>query len=670
MLSSEETEITQPQDEDHAFRTNDNQFGDLEHILNASAYYERLDMLELTTAEICGISKHPPEHNLTYNTTYPECLEALSKAKRALCNLQREGFCGDSFSILCEKPERPNVAIAIHFSIAEIDSLLASVRQYEMDPKGPTCDQDVLTAIDEKVGAGGETTLYRSERDMRVSQFVFISVMLTLGLVSFSGSHVCQFTENLWDQDMVDIPVSREYSYSLRQLACLKGFVGGPAWVLGRNDERNDNEQGLKVSLLVQDLQELWGPVWLVGGTDGEGSMIRTERGFIVPIPRGEQPDSSLGEIECHWAEDIPDHVRQANPIRLTSTSRILIGTETIQITRKVGLTDNPFCESEVWQIEERVHKQLQYSGTWNEFYTREGYDVQLTGGQYVTVGGIIRYKRNPMRTMKNSIVDACLAPATDINPLLKLNIGLEVSACTGNARRVTLWDVLRLSKSKGSSGNCEHEIASPKCIQSCWNCRSSDEDIRSTIVNSILALQHTGLDPDGNLQAYWPFVEGGWNHRISPTPYNKWLDILTDSRDGATFAVASQNCLVFQDMCAGPCYCPQSYLKEEQKTCLSIRLLPRPVSARDRGTRHRRFSIRSPSPECDLGELSPDMGFRVGKRSLTVNKAWKGRSRAMVANTNGTFGFRAPEFREQVNPDIKAGEPIEVIVCSKSFMV
>lgn len=471
MLSSEETEITQPQDEDHAFRTNDDQFGDLEHILNASAYYERLDMLELATAEICGISKHPPE---SYNITYYECLEALGKAKCALCNLQREGFCGDSFSILCEKPERPNVAIAIHFSIAEIDMLLASLRQHEMTSKGSISGQKDLTAILEKVGADVEATGHRSERDLRVSQFSFISIMLPLGLVSFSGSHVCLFSQNLWDQDMVDIPVNLEYSFSLRQLACLKGFVGGPAWVLGRNDGRKNKGQGLKVSLLVQDLQELWGPVWLVGGTAGKGSMIRTERGFIVPVPREEQPDSSLGEIECHWAEDIPDHIRQTNPIRLTSMSRILIGTETIQIVTRVGLTYNPFCESEIWQIEERVHKQLQYSGTWNEFYTREGYDVQLTGGQYVTVGGIIRYKRNPMRTMKNSIVDACLAPGTDINPLLKLNIGLEVSACTGNARRVTLWDVLRLSRSKGSSNNCEHEIASPKCIQSCWNCRSS----------------------------------------------------------------------------------------------------------------------------------------------------------------------------------------------------
>jgi hypothetical protein len=61
-----------------------------------------------------------------------------------------------------------------------------------------------------------------------------------------------------------------------------------------------------------------------------------------------------------------------------------------------------------------------------------------------------------------------------------------------------------------------------------------------------------------------------------------------------------------------------------------------------------------------------------VGKRYLTVKKAWKGHYKAMVAITSSNLGvgpwMGTLDFREQVNPDIKGGEPVEVVICSKSF--
>lgn len=280
------------------------------------------------------------------------------------------------------------------------------------------------------------------------------------------------------------------------------------------------------------------------------------------------------------------------------------------------------------------------------------------------------------MRTMKKSIIDACSAPETDIEALLKLKIGLEISACTGNARRVTLWDALRLSK---AAPLCKHKMADPDCFKSCWNHRSSGslnfeaqvsptaltpDQIRLTIINSIRGLQHTGLDPEGSLQACWPFVDGNWNHRIAATPHNKWFDVIADSRDTATFAVVSQDCLVSGEVCS------QSFLDEEQRTCLSTLVLPRSIMKSDRASRRRHYELLGESPECELGNMPPETVFRVGKRSLTVKKPWQGRGRAMVATTSAGFGFGIPEFREQINPDIKGGEPIEVIVCSKSFVI
>ncbi|RMJ28580.1 hypothetical protein PHISP_00540 [Aspergillus sp. HF37] len=482
------------------------------------------------------------------------------------------------------------------------------------------------------------------------------------------------------------IPVGLEYSFKPRELACLTDFIGGPAWVLGRTETQTEKRR-LKVSLIVQDLQELWGPVWIVGGTADEGRVIRTERGYIIPLPREEQSDASLDEIECHWAKEIPDYITQNEPILLRSTSRILIGTES------VGLTPNHACESQIHEIQQQIHHELQFSGTCNEYNTVEGHEVQLTGGQYVNLTLVKRYKRNPMRTMKSALIDACRNPDTDLWPLLKLRVGLEVSACTGNARRVTLWDALRLSQTRAiippeRSPHCEHQIGDSKCIQSCWtrcgstNCLDSlfnvakrtDDAIRPILVNSLLTLEHTGIDPAGDLQACWPFLDGNWSHRIVSTQFNKWIKILTDTRDAATFAVVSQRCLVFgSDRTAHQRrQCPRSYMDgPDQKTCLSSRVLPLPVP--QRGLDLRQLGLTASVPECNLGELPPDAMFQVGQRYLTVKRTYGGgyhktivavaRSSLVMGSWKGTL-----EFREQTNPEIKGGEPVEVVACSKNF--
>lgn len=283
-----------------------------------------------------------------------------------------------------------------------------------------------------------------------------------------------------------------------------------------------------------------------------------------------------------------------------------------------------------------------------------EGHEIQLLGGQYVIVGFVIKHKRNPGKTHKASLLSECLDPDTDFRPLLRLRIGLEVSACTGNAQRVALWDALRLSQASDEAGNdrcCKHHIADLRCIQSCWTrCRSnnatdslidntskenmlqhhepvstlnnnqeaklSDKDVKRIIVRAIMKLQHTGVDPEGNLQAYWAFLDTPMNQRINPTRFNKWLDIVADTRDTSTFAVVSQRCLQFRqgDIRRRQGVFPEGKLDPPQKTFLLLQLLPRPVMERERGLRRRHLDLSTPSPQCCLVELSPRFSVSCGR--------------------------------------------------------
>ncbi|KAJ5683737.1 uncharacterized protein N7477_000082 [Penicillium maclennaniae] len=140
--------------------------------------------------------------------------------------------------------------------------------------------------------------------------------------------------------------------WAFRQLACLKNFVDGPAWVQGKHKPEQEQER------------------------------LKTFKNFEAPSgylkhPMKEQSDSSLGEIECHWCIDITSYISQMNPIRLTGSSRILIGTEPANQAR---LVSTPFCKSQIFQKEEHIHKQLQFTGTRNEYDTRDGHDIQFSG--------------------------------------------------------------------------------------------------------------------------------------------------------------------------------------------------------------------------------------------------------------------------------------------------
>ncbi|KAJ5889903.1 hypothetical protein N7504_010713 [Penicillium tannophilum] len=657
-----------PKSSPHTTQIVKKQKRNLDHLLNPTAYYEKLNRLELDTAAICGLDSGPPDAH-----SQRDFRDGFRKVHSALKHLQTEEFCGHMMSILIEDPGQPNVARTIH----------------DLDTTG-TSHSTLVDEILQEI-CGDKRSLDKSLQSQENSRYCFLATTLLVGVVSFSGSHVCSFDVNLWSGSVSEIPVGFGFSFRRRDLACLKDFVGGPAWVLGRSRAKSE-EVEMKVSLTVQDLQELWGPVWLVGGTRENGSIIRTERGFVVPLPRPQQSDVTGREVECHWTTTCPQYADALDPLMLSNTSRMLIGTT-------FGLTINPECHNQIGDIQDYFSNQLQLPGACNHYYVTEGYDVQLVGGQYVTGGIVGKRKRIPATTLKAALISEIQDPELDVTPLLKLNIGLEISPCTGNARRSSLWHALYLSQKpqRPQLTDCNHDFGSVECIEQCWkqSCSTrslpsvrcfdcgvattttaplaainSKSDIcnnvvaRSRIVSAIMALQHTGLDPEGNLQAYWPFVKNRMTRRIQPTRFSKWFNIIADTRDGATFAVASHHCLEFQGDRSLACS-PNGYRDPLQKTCLSIRLAQQSVTVTEGGFRQH-LGLLTPPPESGLAKLSPGASFFVAGTHLYVKEIWNGQRDAIIACTNPKFSkfvkwAGLPEFLEHLNPEV--GKPVDVVI-------
>ncbi|KZN93642.1 hypothetical protein EN45_038260 [Penicillium chrysogenum] len=668
------TDITTLESEEDSIDAGIPDTKNMDHILDAARYFSELDQLELQTAQRLGMLNG----TRIKLDSLDDCIECLGNWQAALEYLQSQGFCGNTISILIEDQDRDGVASAFHISLGQVGALL----------------ETILSTLEEGALKGSAMAWMQTMLNLdnnwlfdcdSVEILRYLCNILSIGIVSFSGSHVCRFDINLWDEEMEEIPVGfGGYAFKPRKLACLDDFIGGPAWILGKVSAP---PEGMKISLTVQDIQELWGPVSLVEGTVDEAPIIQTERGFIIPLPI--QRESSVSEalayeeIECHWVTEIPrdtsDESLHMN-IFIGSRSRILIGTST---GIKPGLVVNDKCKSSITSIGQQIACRLQYPGTSKSRYVSDGYDVQLTGGQHVTAGLVKKYKRIPKRTLKAMLITDCKTPDTRLVPLLKLRVGLEVSACTGNAQRVTLWDALRFSQTSTEDADhpahCAHNIGDKNCISSCWTRWRTMDDIdsldvtpaqskllsglqaRRVILNSILALEHTGIDGEGNLQVSWPFSNSPANCPVLPsTPKesHNWFRVVKDTRDTSSFAVFSQRCLELPEKgimrsCSAPC--KERHSKPLQTT-LSTRIL-------------------TPTEEGSVAGLLVGVKFLVGEAHLTVTKAVQGQLAIIAAvsmNPLNPLRHRFREilqdvgpyvYKEHIWPDITAGLSVPVFV-------
>lgn len=163
------------------------------------------------------------------------------------------------------------------------------------------------------------------------------------------------------------------------------------------------------------------------------------------------------------------------------------------------------------------------------------------------------------------------------LNDLLSVRAGLEVSACTGNARRITLWEALKLmfvvknAADLPGKSHCNHPLGDPRCVLECWqqkpdkyskNSKLTPErwqpsDLENLyfhlIKNAIKNLGDTGLNHKGDLQAWWSFSDTPTVPKTLVIPQEgktgskaKWMQILKNRQGCAAFAALSNRCLEY----------------------------------------------------------------------------------------------------------------------------
>ncbi len=407
-----------------------------------------------------------------------------------------------------------------------------------------------------------------------------ISLVLMMGLTAYAGSHVSPFDRSQLHHciNRFEIESMPNLVLHRRKLACLAEFIGGPVWVFERLSE-GSGAQPLALSTDALDLADLWGPIWSVpASTPQYTEQLDTERGVICATHQGTPWLSRCvaGEVQCHWYSwhrkrdpvnvydsEVHSEPKEVSLLRFESCSqpeeakyrlvfkndaKLLIGTP----DRRYDFHRNLHCVNGIKRLGQRTHHQMVFLGTGNSYYEPDTIQANAKVG-YVLGGGVqMGWKRIPERTHKTMILTdwARKEPQPDLASL-SLLVGLRISACTGNAERVSLWDLvkeLEITKPGMSAKQCP-KFSLPDGYENFARLYAESEDYRlwsrDIVSRRVLELGSTGFDPRNRLQALWLSDSVPYTLPLEKEQC-PWIEILRDTTRSSTFAAITDRCLEY----------------------------------------------------------------------------------------------------------------------------
>ncbi|OCK75715.1 hypothetical protein K432DRAFT_397039 [Lepidopterella palustris CBS 459.81] len=546
---------------------------DLTHLLNPLSHFQGLADLESVVADTLGLTQEslgnftPENYATQWSQDLEACITDLTKISNAIGILQDTGICQNSFSILVQDLACGNIALAktieLHFFEQTCNLLEALVADWNRLDSKKDVWEEIIRRID---GVKTKTphlplfeVLDKSSKEAMQSTLLqnlsILHVFLAFGLLSHTDSHACSFDQSIFGIEINSFQITQSFTLQRRKLACLHDYIGGSVWIFG--DGSRDMGSGYAISIDSGIFVDLWGPLWAIEAPDprilSHGSQAgfcygyRTERGLLYAIePFDSDTSTHPNGLRCHWIST---------------------------------------CKS-----------------TW----VCDGIELGSTAGYYITGTVTKKLRRIPARTHKAMLVAYCEKSGAKLIPILKLRVGLEVSACTLHTRRVTLWEALRLSRTTLGSRSmsstssfavlCLHAVGDKRCLLSCWGLgRDSSTEVveavepilagfeetqripshREIIIEAIADLETTGVDPDDNLQAWWPYTEVPYTLsmeqavtlRSRENILIRWIGMVKDNEAISTFAVMSNRCFEIHESHSKPAR-PRSRSRTSYRRC------------------------------------------------------------------------------------------------------
>lgn len=437
------------------------------------------------------------------------------------------------------------------------------------------------------------------------STLQIIAQYVDLITVSSTEGHTGVIWKSIQDMvmDPINLPlvprstdkVSDDFVVSSYRFKCLDDFTGRrPVWILHPRSVTVSNDLYLSTSL--GDLASVWGPAWVVYEPMEQRTLIseiRIRCGTIVPsrFEGNEYPEPVGTERPAHWSPNALSSSElgpetgeiEGESDQVLAESRVedISGTSNQSLSNAglvFGLNDMLLigalptyspklrslrCQCTRDDIKRRLREQsmLHYLGTSKPSRVVDARQIGLVGGQYMTMGMQMTFRTDPGWPLKHAYLDFWQNEVEQRHPAEFENFwGLLVSACTFNACRVRLVDLLNTDSMLNymrphtwTNEQCKAEFLAsissktPAALSGVWNAHSEwRNELGEVLYSCLRALSRTGYDErTEELSVFWLPAEERTPRRVTlAAEEHRWVNVLKEAQDSMTMAVLTEECL------------------------------------------------------------------------------------------------------------------------------
>lgn len=515
---------------------------------------------------------------------------------RALKMLQDGGLCCHNLTVLVAPP-RPIYIMVASFPLQQVGTYLVQLerlcenyrarheeiprlwdsREFQLELK--SCAQEALDILQmcRFESRFDEQNSVDDNSDMNLHLCAIACQLLAVNVISYAQAHTGDFQPHFVKEHLHTIRLDGYSScgypklaagFSYVQLACMSDLIGGKVLVVRLWDEERDeanvsdsnemtttdNNSQLPLESSIEDIIDTWGPGILIPDSESTSDQhtlydqafksVLIAGGTLAHDPSSKSNIFGRRRPMYHWGRF---HEPGKNGKSFNIRQKLKIGAITTQAS----------CPLDSTACRKKSEPYLDHLGTEEDYWRLVERQVLLQGGQYVglQVGNV--YSKMKGRSLKDAVLDAW-TKMPDFRILLH-PWGLQVSLCTGVARRVPLktlieepmlsyidslsltgWDGIKSDVRKAFSGALDFMG---------W-VRGLQGPERTCLIKVITfflqVLKDTGLDREGKkFRMLWP-DESSLSHAISLicSKSNLWARVLKDSPSCATFAAVTATCL------------------------------------------------------------------------------------------------------------------------------
>ncbi|KAF3318581.1 hypothetical protein TWF173_006603 [Orbilia oligospora] len=502
-------------------------------------------------------------------------INILVRLCHAAARMQSSGLCCDAFTVLVHPIQEldteagilPINICRIEFSLIvkflvglQVSSDLGSI----LEPKLTEIRECILWFL-ESIGQNLPEIIPHKSPEEILNLLCLTTQLLSIGLLSYNQGHAGPMRPFFLDTPQKKIILagikphenqSQCIKLGLNKLTCVGDMIGSPVLAFRVHSSITDAlsaEEGGRFDIFTtaEDLLDTWGPGDLITQNSQRNSVcgIQISGGIISLFG-----DSS----NFHWSNTLGiGGIKPGNSFN--PRTRIRIGSP-VEVNERCTIDEN-----QCWENSSRAFENLEvHRHYWEHDETQFG----AQAGQYVVLQANRTKRKIPGKTWKQEILEQ---EPKMLVPYLSCLCGLQVSFCTGVARRVTLGqliaDIFPVFVGMWFMKDCLRNDLSKiidalhkNTLQSALE--TLPEDLRDktlyTIQKIVFCLRSTGIDSEREfLSVAWINPENKGPIQCLRIPCdvktNSWVHVLADSEDCATFACISTDCLVTKEIhCRG----------------------------------------------------------------------------------------------------------------------